>query len=135
MNEHRTRNEDLAKLRRQFQQAVAMGQIQALDRMGRPLEVGDLVLLRTETDIIFTVLSVVPVLDIKAPVGLMEATLTVTFPLRFPGGQRFQHAVILAKKVPEAANPNGDGQEKLSPVGDLPDGTESLSPDKDERPL
>ncbi len=113
MNEFQRKQEALATQKRQFAQAVARGQAGALDRMGQQIEAGDKILLHTEVDLIFDVVSVNPVLDPRVPPGVMEVAVTVTFPLQIPAGRPFPKVVIIARRQPAEAQPgtdNGTGE-------------------------
>ena len=107
VNEHKIRQEQLAQQRRQFAQAVARGQLSALDRFGHPLSEGDDVLLRGDADPVFTVAAVGPVVDPNLPPGLMQVTLTTTFQYRVQAGQPAAPIVIIGRRRPVIAPPNG----------------------------
>jgi hypothetical protein len=103
MNEHRQRQEELARARRQFQQMVALGQIGARDRFGNPIETGDQMMVRLPFDLVYQVVAVNPVMDPREPPGLMDLVCTVTFPLRMRAGEAYMLGHVVAKAPPVAA--------------------------------
>lgn len=103
MNEHKQRQEELARARRQFQQMVALGQIGARDRFGNMIETGDQMMVRLPFDLVYQVVAVNPVLDPNQPPGLMDLVCTVTFPLRIRVGEPYMLGHVVAKAPPMAA--------------------------------
>lgn len=77
------RNEEIAKMRREFAAAVSKGDVKVLDRFANPLEPGSLVVWKTPEDFVWLVKDVKPVLDPRTQPGLVEMTLTVTVPVLF----------------------------------------------------
>lgn len=77
------RQQEIAKMRREFAGAVARGEARVLDRFSNILEAGSLVVWKTPEDFVWLVKEVKPVLDPKAPPGVVEMTLTVTVPALF----------------------------------------------------
>ena len=108
MNDQKRRQEESATARRQFAQSVARGQLGAMDRFGQPIEAGDQLMVRTPFDLVFTVVTVNPLLDPRAPAGLMDVVCTVTFPLRIPAGQPYTMAHVVSKRPAVAGLPGTD---------------------------
>lgn len=118
MNEHRVKQQQMQEASRQFLRALSAGQAGAPDRFGKMIQPGNQVLYRTPFDLIFTVVSVTPVLDPNSPPGLLDVTLSVTFPLRVPANRVNPNAVIVQEGTPPQAN--AEVQPDAPPVGDDP---------------
>jgi hypothetical protein len=111
MNEHQRRQQEMADARRKFADGVARGQIAALDRFGNRIDIGDKLMWKNLVDLVFDVVAVNPVMDPRVAPGLMDITLTVTFPIRYNGGVPYDKAVIIAKREPvsiPAGSDNGN---------------------------
>jgi len=80
-NAHAREEFQQAQQRRAFAAAVSQGQAAALDRLGRPVRQGDLVLWHPPDDLIFEVLGVSVPLDPRMPPGVLTMTLGVTVPV------------------------------------------------------
>ena len=112
MNDQRRNAEQHAQSLRNFAAAFGRGQANALDRFGNPIHDGDKLMLRFQVDPIVDVVSVNPVLDPKAPAGLIDVMCTVTFPIRVQAGVPFQMSHIVARRAetqPPAGSDNGKG--------------------------
>ena len=72
--------QEVAKMRRQFAQAVAAGQVKVIDRFSNPIEVGSLVVWSLPHDFVWLVQDIKPVLDPNVQPGLVAVTLTATAP-------------------------------------------------------
>jgi hypothetical protein len=72
-----------------FLQAFDRGQAKVLDRVGRPIEPGTLVMYRPPFDPIFTVVEAEPVK------GLIKLTLTVTMPYIFNANQQEMSMMVV----------------------------------------
>ena len=113
MSEQRRQQEDHARNLRNFASAFGRGQAKALDRFGNEMREGDKMMIRFAIDPVVDVVSVNPVLDPKAPAGLIDVVCTVTFPLRVPAGQPYQGCNIIARRQ-ETAVPAGSDNGKGS---------------------
>lgn len=70
-----------------WKRSEGVSQAKLYDRNGRELGVGDVVHLLNKSDIFWRVQSVTPVLDPKAPAGLIELQLVAVFLTGVPGGR------------------------------------------------
>ena len=59
-----------------------------LDRMGRPIEVGDAIHIMGKSDVMWQVQQIRPLLDPRAPGGTVEVTLVAGFTPVVPAGQK-----------------------------------------------
>ena len=120
-----------------FASAFAQGQAKAIDRFSNEFKPGDKMMIRFAIDPVVDVVSVNPVLDPKAPAGLIDVVCTVTFPLRVQAGQPYQGCNIIARRqetaVP-AGSDNGKGPGlslvESSPAPDAEVVDETPDPDK-----
>jgi hypothetical protein len=110
MNELEKQREQLNRAHNVFRQQVAAGNVNALDRFGKKIEPGDLLMLRTDVDLLFTVLEVGPSLDRNGPPGLMNVKLTATFELKTQGGIPYRQAHIYGRQALSAEPPGSNGQ-------------------------
>lgn len=119
MNDHQAKAAELARQRRLFAQAFALGQTGAADRFGRPIGVGDKILFSNEIDLVFDVLAMTPVLDPNQPPNTVEFTLSTSFPVRVSAGMPYGKAIIIQKAEPIRQVPstdNGSGHEAEDPL-------------------
>ncbi len=93
----------IARARKQFQDAVASGQASLRDRLGRPLKVGDSVLVSPNVPPIMRVASVGPVLDPSVPPGYLKMELTVTIPFMEQANKSIANMVKIGEAVVPAA--------------------------------
>ncbi len=95
-----------------FRQAEGRSSRETYDRNGRLIGEGDIVHLIGKGDVMWRVTSVKPVMDPKAPPGLVELALVAAFVTGVPGGQNVMD-VIKCKDATEVAPPvaiaQGDG--------------------------
>jgi len=131
MNEHQARAREAQKAQQQFLQALSAGQVHAVDRFGMPITAGAKVLHSGQIDLVFDVISVAPILDPKVPPGMLNVTVTVTFPMQVRANMinptliRLPHLEqVMKPQEPEPAGedagaekpPNNEAHEEL--VGD-----------------
>ena len=109
MNEQERQQQERARQMKSFAAAFGRGQANAVDRFGQIIRDGDKMMLRFQVDPIVDVMAVNPVLDPKAPAGLIDVMCTVTFPLRVPAGQPFQFANIVSRRQATAVADNVKG--------------------------
>lgn len=143
MGEQKRRQEELEKAFSQFTQAVARGQLNAFDRFGQSIEVGDRVLYHAPQDLIFEVMAVDPVLDRAMPPGLMRVMLQAVVPMQLQVMTPFPSVIVLRKasaatqfRVPPGAD--GAGVSKPAEAADAtPEASETPAGLVDEfnRPL
>ena len=135
MNDQRRQQEDHARNLRNFAAAFGRGQAKAMDRFGNEMREGDKMMIRFAIDPVVDVVSVNPVLDPKAPAGLIDVVCTVTFPLRVPAGQPYQGCNIIARRqetaVP-AGSDNGKGPTLALVETSAPEGTVDPVPTSDD---
>jgi hypothetical protein len=86
----------------QFAAGVRSGEVPALDRFGQPLVVGSFVLYHPSVDLMFQVTEVKPVLDPRAPTGLVTVTLAVEIPITLKAGLAQMALVRLGMAQPVA---------------------------------
>lgn len=94
---------ELERVRRTFAAGVATGEITGLDRFGHRLTMGSLALFRPPNDLVFEVTEVKPILDPRAPVGLVQLTLVakcpVTMKVNEPAGNIVRVGEVAAKAM------------------------------------
>lgn len=135
MNEQERQQQERARQMKSFAAAFGRGQANAVDRFGQIIKDGDKLMLKFQVDPIVDVMAVNPVLDPKAPAGLIDVMCTVTFPLRVQAGQPFQFANIVARRQETAVSDNGQGP-KLALVDTQPsDPPEEMDPPDEDGPL
>ena len=114
-----------AQMEGSFAKLVATGEAQAMpfDRFGVPIRVGDEILFRPPFDFVFKVEAIQPILDPRAPVGLITMVLVSAGPIHVQAGQPLMNAVIVAtaetqetQQAAEQALPDPDPTEP--PVDD-----------------
>ena len=113
--------QEVAKMRRQFAQAVAAGQVKVIDRFSKAIEVGSLVVWSLPHDFVWLVQDIKPVLDPNVQPGLVAVTLTATAPDSLCRVNSPITEMIVVGKQPK------DGQPALTPIGEAPT-TEDLQP-------
>ena len=86
-NEKARQEFQMGQERRKFAHALAAGQTGVVDRFGAMVTQGDLVVWEPANSIVCEVVEVSPVLDPRAPIGLVRMTVTMNAPLTFPAGQ------------------------------------------------
>jgi hypothetical protein len=91
-----------------FTEAARIGLVHAVDRLGRRLEPGDLVLLHSELDLIFQVASITPILDPKHPSGYVRLLCRAEVPITMPAGSPFAR-VVWVPSMPVPGNMAGAG--------------------------
>lgn len=131
MNDQKRHAEQHAQNLRNFAAAFGRGQAKALDRFNNEIRDGDKLMLHFAIDPVVDVVSVNPVLDPKAPAGLIDVLVTVTLPLRVQAGQAFQGCNMVARRQ-ETAVPVGSGNGKVAAALSLVEpAAESAEPDGD----
>lgn len=80
-----------------FAGAVNSGKASMLDRFGSPILKGNLIIWRPPFDLIFKVVSVVPILDPRMPAGMVRLTVESTVPLDGMVNQPYMQAVIVGQ--------------------------------------
>lgn len=145
-NRHNNRHQPPPTLGRasmgDFAYRVASGQLTARDRLNQPIRPGQQVLFHANLDVVMQVLQVSPVLDPRAPQGIVEITVSATFKVQAMVGQPTPQVVIIAQ--PEQIGDGtgdgdgtgtgdgaGDGVEPPAPDGGMP---ESPREGADDRP-
>jgi hypothetical protein len=68
--------------RRKAAAEMAAGRAAPLDRLGAPIQVGSLVLWHPPYDLVYQVDSITPVLDPRAPAGLVQMNLSIKVPIQ-----------------------------------------------------
>lgn len=108
-------NERLAfqqnQVRRQFANMMASGEVTLVDRMGAPVQVGDLVLLSMPDPPMGRVVDIKPIVDPRQPAGLATATIVFEFPLTARAGLPMRNLVIVARPEPTEGEP-AEGDQK-----------------------
>ena len=94
-----------------WKQPAGMSKSQTYDRNGRELGVGDVVHILGKGDIMWRVTDLHPIMDPKAPPGLIEIQLAAVFVTGVPGGQRVSDLIKCkdAREQPAGALAQGDG--------------------------
>lgn len=138
MNELEKQREQLNRAHNQFRQQHAAGGAPALDRFGRVLKVDDIVMLRTDVDLLYTVVSITPSMNRNGPPGVLNVKLTATFDLAVQAGSPYRMVHVYASKGPvaedPAANHDDNGQPKTEPAADESRPRLSVVPPIDEPP-
>ncbi len=86
----------------------------AVDRFGKLIEAGHLVMYRSNIDIIFEVVDVRPVLNPGAQMPMVQITMQAQFPVQAPAGSRTNEIVICGEsrsRVEAKAGNNGKAEE------------------------
>jgi len=81
-----------------FQTAVRMGKAYAIDRFASPIQQGSLVLWATPHDMVWQVIDVKPVLDVRQPPGLMTLVMHCEVPVQFIAGQPAMGLVVVGRQ-------------------------------------
>lgn len=109
----------------QFAKQVAAGAPSAMpiDRFGVPIRVGDEILFRPPFDWVFHVVAIQPIMDPRAPVGMVTMVLQASAPVHVQGGQPLMNATIVMSAevkadavAAESAHP--DAEMPSSPIVD-----------------
>ena len=117
MTEQEKQREQLNRAHNVFRQAVAQGRVGAVDRFNKEIQVGDLLMLRTDVDLLFTVVEVGPSLDRNLPPGIMKVKLTTTFDLNTQAGVPYRPAHVFGRQAPVAApGPDGNNGQPADPA-------------------
>lgn len=117
------RQQEAQKATQQFLRALSAGQVHAIDRFGLPIEAGSKVEFHGSLDLVFDVVGVAPILDPKVPPGMLNVTLTVTFPMQLRANQitptliRLPH---LEQQAPQAVVEGGEKPPNNEAQGDEP---------------
>ncbi len=93
----------------------------AVDRFGAPIEGDHKILFRPAVDNVFHVERVEPVLDPRAPAGLVRLVLnTGPFEVVVPAGKPVQNMIRIGQSAPPAETGPANGSGKTPPEGDPP---------------
>lgn len=114
--QNRNPREQAAQAARDLGADLRSGRQAVVDRIGRPLQAGDLVQWRTPYDLFWRVVDAVPMLDPGAAPGAIRLRLEAAVPMVLQAGQRMMEFT----KIPElsqAVEPDPDGE---TPVADPP---------------
>jgi hypothetical protein len=85
----------------QFAARVHAGELNALDRLGRKLQKGALVVWRPEQETVWEVVDIAPVLDPSAPQGFIRVTLAAGGTLNAFANNVQPHVIIVGQRAPE----------------------------------
>ena len=99
MNEHQLKQQAMEAQRRRFLTALSAGQIRAVDRYNRTIEVGQVLLIKLPVDPEFEVTAISPNLDPNAPSGLLTVTVQTTIPLMIQANVPWSAAIILKERA------------------------------------
>ena len=105
------RQEEIAKMQRQFAQAVAAGQAQVLDRFSKPIVEGSLVVWKCPQDWVWLISEVKPLLGPQDPQGCLQLTMTVTVPAVCRVNSPVVEMIVVGqqpKDAPPALTPIGE---------------------------
>lgn len=104
--------------RQQLNDAIARGEVNSAprDRFGVPLKIGDYVLFRPFMDPVCQVVDIKPVIDPRAPAGLVTVVLQAVIPMHVPINLPNQQMIALGTQD----NPESNGDGPSDPPGDEP---------------
>lgn len=88
----------LAQAQRQFANMMERGEVFLVDRMGAPMQVGDMVLLSMPDPPLGRVIDIKPVVDPRQQPGLATAVIQFEFPLTARAGLPMRNVVIVARQ-------------------------------------
>lgn len=109
MRGHEKRAHELNHARRQLATLVASGQVSLVDRMGTPIQAGDMVLMDLPHQPLGRVVEVKPVVDLNQPPGLAAMVVQFVVPIQARAQVPMQNVIVVAR--PEAEEPPS-GEEK-----------------------
>lgn len=123
-----------AQQRRDVAQQLANGDAHVLDRFGKPITPGALVLWRAPFDMVCEVTAVTPVLDPRFPPGLVQLVVTMTAPVQAAMGAPQMGLVVVGyQHEPGHAaleTPDVEGERTTTPTTptEATDATDATAP-------
>jgi hypothetical protein len=103
-----------------FGAAVNQGTLTPMDRFGAPIQDGQLLLYQEPYGLVFRVASVKPVLDPRAPSGLVQVHLTAEFTVPAQVGRPLPMFLVVGTTQPAEAPPTGEEPPAADPPGEEP---------------
>jgi hypothetical protein len=86
------------------------------DRMGRVLQPGDVCHVHMNTQVLFQLQDVTPMLDANVPPGTVKARFLGTVTLAVPGGQSLQDVLLVSRPAPQVVTTEAqNGQAPAEP--------------------
>lgn len=89
---------------------VNRGLLAALDRFGRPIQEGQHILMRPDVDPVFRVVEVQPILDPRAPTGLVRLRVVCeAIDLAVQANAPVKNIIVMGVSVPSGTGQQVDG--------------------------
>jgi hypothetical protein len=105
----------------EFARQVGAGMLAPLDRLGQKVKPGQLVLYTSPVDLIFETLTLTPMLDPRAPMGMARLTVTCQFEIQVAINQQNTALIVLGQAPPgrQAGQPEPSPSTE-APAADVP---------------
>jgi hypothetical protein len=109
----------LQQAQQSFAKGVANGAITIMDRFGHRLKAGDVVLLQTGLTPVYQIIDIAPVLDPRAPAGVVAVTFLAQDQQMLRPGQPVPALVYLAELTEASRKASASSGETGNSTGDL----------------
>lgn len=116
MRGYEKRAHELHQARRTLANLVNAGQVSLVDRMGTPIQAGDMVMVNLPNQPLGRVMEVKPVVDPNQPPGLVAMVVQFVVPIQARGQVPMQNVVVVARPEQDPAADGAPESTDAAPV-------------------